>query len=106
MVKLYRKLFSCFPHPESGGQFRQSNILVLGAKFGANEYNKIQRKNIIIILKMKVRREFVENRADRKIETGSNNAKYACFVPATLLPQNPIIQYDDDRSNAKSYQLL
>ena len=48
----------------------------------------------------------MENRADRKIETGSNNVKYACFVPATLLPQNPIIQYDDDRSNAKSYQLL
>lgn len=32
-IDLNRKLFSCYPHPEFGGNFRQDNTLVLGAKF-------------------------------------------------------------------------
>ena len=31
MVSLHSKLYSCFPYPEFGGQFRESNTLVLGA---------------------------------------------------------------------------
>lgn len=32
-IDLNRKLFSCYPHPEFGGNFRQDDTLVLGAKF-------------------------------------------------------------------------
>ena len=32
-VALNKKLFSCYPHPEFGGNFRNSDPLVLGAKF-------------------------------------------------------------------------
>ncbi len=40
-VSLNRKLFSFFPHPEFGGQTRQSNTLVLGAKFETIDYHEI-----------------------------------------------------------------
>lgn len=40
-VTINRKLFSYFPHPEFGGQIRQSNTLVLGAKFDTIDYSKI-----------------------------------------------------------------
>jgi Fic family protein len=45
---------------------------------------------------MKVRSDFIENRAGRKLKTGSGNAEYACFIPAPLPPQNLTIQYDDE----------
>lgn len=38
----------------------------------------------------------MENRAGRKIKSGSGKAEYACFVPALLPPNNPPIQYDDE----------
>jgi len=38
----------------------------------------------------------MEQRAGRKIKSGSGKAEYACFIPATLPPQNPTIQYDDE----------
>jgi len=40
-ITLNRKLFSCFPHPEFGGQLRKSNTMVLGANFCAVDYNDI-----------------------------------------------------------------
>ena len=38
---LHRKLFSYYPHPEFGGQIRQNNALVLGAKFETVDYHEI-----------------------------------------------------------------
>ncbi|MEF2814085.1 MAG: Fic family protein [Oscillospiraceae bacterium] len=38
---LHRKLFSYYPHPEFGGQIRQNNTLVLGAKFETVDYHEI-----------------------------------------------------------------
>ena len=40
-VGLNRKLFSYFPNPEFGGNFRQSNTLVIGAKFDTVDYSQI-----------------------------------------------------------------
>lgn len=40
-IDLNRKLFSCYPHPEFGGNFRQDNTLVLGAKFETLPYKEI-----------------------------------------------------------------
>lgn len=38
---LNRDLFSCYPHPEFGGNPRQENVLVLGAKFETTDYINI-----------------------------------------------------------------
>lgn len=38
---LHRQLFSYYPHPEFGGQIRQNNTLVLGAKFETVDYHEI-----------------------------------------------------------------
>lgn len=38
----------------------------------------------------------MENRAGRKMEVGSSQSKYTCFIPAPLPPQNPTLQYDDE----------
>lgn len=38
----------------------------------------------------------MEQRAGRKIKSGSGKAENSCFIPATLPPQNPTIQYDDE----------
>lgn len=46
MVTLHRRLYSCFPYPEYGGQFRDSNALVLGAKFETTDYKDILRRLI------------------------------------------------------------
>lgn len=40
-IDLNRKLFSCYPHPEFGGNFRQDNTCVLGAKFEALPFSDI-----------------------------------------------------------------
>ena len=40
-IDMNRKLFSCYPHPEFGGNFRQDNTLVLGAKFETQPYKEI-----------------------------------------------------------------
>lgn len=40
-IGLNRKLFSYYPNPEFGGTIRQSNTLVLGAKFEATDYRDI-----------------------------------------------------------------
>ncbi|HMM07190.1 MAG TPA: ImmA/IrrE family metallo-endopeptidase [Clostridiales bacterium] len=40
-IILNRKLFSYFPHPEFGGNLRQTNTLVLGAKFETIDYHEI-----------------------------------------------------------------
>ncbi len=40
-VTLHSKLYSCFPFPEFGGQFRKSNTLVLGAKFETVDHREI-----------------------------------------------------------------
>ncbi len=32
-----------------------------------------------------MRSDFVENRAGRKLKTGSGNAEYSCFIPALTL---------------------
>ncbi|MEA4871494.1 MAG: ImmA/IrrE family metallo-endopeptidase, partial [Synergistaceae bacterium] len=40
-VSLHSLLYSCFPYPEFGGQFRKSNTLVLGAKFETIDYKEI-----------------------------------------------------------------
>ena len=53
-VTLHRKLFSCFPHPEFGGQFRQSNTLVLGAKFETIDYKEIIQEMMKIDTKVKL----------------------------------------------------
>ena len=50
----------------------------------------------IINLTQKVRSDDVEQRAGRKIKVGSGNTEYACFIPAPLPPQSPVIQYDDE----------
>lgn len=41
MVGLNRKLFSCYPCPDFGGSFRQTDTLVLGAKFETVHYSQI-----------------------------------------------------------------
>ena len=41
MVRLNKKLFSCYPHPEFGGNIRQTETLVLGAKFEATNHANI-----------------------------------------------------------------
>lgn len=38
----------------------------------------------------------MENRAGRKIKSGSSNAEYLCFIPAPLPPKKTQIQYDDE----------
>ena len=38
---LHRRLFSCYPAPEFGGSIRQTNTLVLGAKFETVDYRDI-----------------------------------------------------------------
>lgn len=38
------KLFSTAPYPEFGGKYRESNTLVLGAKFDTVDFNKIQEE--------------------------------------------------------------
>jgi Uncharacterized conserved protein len=38
----------------------------------------------------------METRAGRLIKAGSGNAEYSCFIPASLPPDNPSIQYDDE----------
>lgn len=53
-IKLHRKLFSYFPCPEFGGQFRESNNLVLGAKFETVDYKNIFREMIRIDKKVKL----------------------------------------------------
>jgi len=40
-VALHSRLYSYFPYPEFGGQFRKSNTLVLGARFETIDHNKI-----------------------------------------------------------------
>ena len=40
-IDLNRKLFSCYPHPEFGGNFRQDDTLVLGAKFETVPYQEV-----------------------------------------------------------------
>ena len=41
MIGLHRKLFSHYPNPEYGGKLRQSNTLVLGAKFETIPFHQI-----------------------------------------------------------------
>ena len=43
MLSLNRKLFSCYLSPDFGGVIRQSNTLVLGAKFETADYHDILR---------------------------------------------------------------
>ncbi len=43
-IMLNRKLFSCYPYPDFGGTFRDSNTLVLGAKFETADYFDIPQK--------------------------------------------------------------
>lgn len=38
---LNKKLFSCYPYPEYGGSIRQTNTLVMGAKFETVDYHSI-----------------------------------------------------------------
>ena len=38
----------------------------------------------------------MENRSGRKIKVGSGNVEYSCFIPSSLPPRNPAIQYDDE----------
>lgn len=38
----------------------------------------------------------MEPRAGRKIKVGSGKSEFSCFVPASLPPQNPSLQYDDE----------
>ena len=52
-VTLNRKLFSYFPYPEFGGQFRQSNTLVLGAKFETIDYAEIVPEMMKVEVKVK-----------------------------------------------------
>lgn len=40
-VSLHSRLYSCFPYPEFGGQFRNSNTLVLGTKFETIDHKAI-----------------------------------------------------------------
>lgn len=40
-VSLHSRLYSCFPYPEFGGQFRKSNTLVLGTKFETIDHEEI-----------------------------------------------------------------
>jgi hypothetical protein len=48
MVSLHRRLYSYFPSPEYGGQFRCNNTLVLGAKFETVDHKDILNRMIII----------------------------------------------------------
>lgn len=41
MIGLHKKLYEHYPFPEFGGQFRDSNTLVLGAKFETTDYGNI-----------------------------------------------------------------
>lgn len=65
-VTLHRKLFSCFPHPEFGGQFRQSNTLVLGAKFETIDYKEIIQEMMKIDTKVKF---LYEKRSEHSISS-------------------------------------
>lgn len=65
-VTLHRKLFSCFPHPEFGGQFRQSNTLVLGAKFETIDYKEIIQEMMKIDTKVKL---LYEKRSEHSISS-------------------------------------
>ncbi len=65
-VTLHRKLYSCFPHPEFGGQFRQSNTLVLGAKFETVDYKEIIQEMMKIDTKVKL---LYENRSEHSISS-------------------------------------
>lgn len=66
IVGLNRDLFSCFPHPEFGGQFRQNNTLVLGAKFETIDYSKIIPELLNIDTRVK---ELYKNREKNSIST-------------------------------------
>ena len=48
MVALHRKLFSYYPNPEYGGMFRQSDTLVMGAKFETVSYRQIYAELLIV----------------------------------------------------------
>jgi fido (protein-threonine AMPylation protein) len=65
-VTLNRKLFSCFPHPEFGGQFRQNNTLVLGAKFETVDYRNIIPEMMRVDTRVKL---LFEQRAEHSISS-------------------------------------
>ncbi len=52
-IALNRKLFSCFPYPEFGGQLRQNNSLVLGAKFETVDYKDIIKELVKLDMEVK-----------------------------------------------------
>lgn len=52
-VALHRRLYSCYPYPEYGGQFRDNNALVLGAKFETADHKDIYSMMIKIDEKVK-----------------------------------------------------
>lgn len=47
-VLLHKRLYSCYPHPEFGGQFRDNNTLVLGGKFETVDHKEILPRMIKI----------------------------------------------------------
>lgn len=58
---LNKKLFSHYPHPEFGGQVRQNNTLVLGAKFETADYHDIFAELAKVDAEVK---DFYERRRD------------------------------------------
>lgn len=65
-VTLNRKLFSYFPYPEFGGQFRQSNTLVLGAKFETIDYTEIVPEMMKVEVKVK---QLYDHRAEHSLSS-------------------------------------
>ncbi|PKM62729.1 MAG: hypothetical protein CVU97_03930 [Firmicutes bacterium HGW-Firmicutes-21] len=65
-VALNKKLFSCFPHPEFGGQFRQNNTLVLGAKFETTDHRNIIPELLKVDEKVK---SLIEHRTEFSISS-------------------------------------
>lgn len=60
-LSLHCDLFSCFPNPDFGGQFRKNNTLVLGAKFNTLDYSKIPNEFIKIDKEV----QYLENSKDK-----------------------------------------
>ncbi len=65
-VSLHKRLYSCFPYPEYGGQFRDNNALVLGAKFETVDYKDILNRMIKIDERVKM---VFEQRAESPISS-------------------------------------
>lgn len=65
-IALHKRLYSCFPYPEYGGQFRDNNTLVLGAKFETVDYKDIFTMMIKIDERLKM---VFEQRAEVSIST-------------------------------------